>query len=133
MNNTVLAFFASTLVVTFCTALLSLSGPNASWGLSFLIAQVAAMVSVFALLFITLPLHFILVRFGRVHILWYLLPGLLTGPTFIFGLKPFGDDALSALLSQSLMCAVLGALGAATFWFFAVRRPRLTSHSTGWH
>lgn len=130
MKNIAIAIASSVFTVAICTFLLGLAEQPRNWQIGAVVAAVAAVVSIFALIVIALPLHYALDRAGKVGALWYVFPGILVGPGFVVGLKPFGQDAVSGLVLQSLACGSLGAIGAATFWFFAVRKPRLTKQSS---
>ncbi len=70
-----------------------------------------------------LPVFLLLERFGLRRWSHYVLPSMIPGPLFIFLFKPFGNDPLGYLLQQTAICMALGAVAAATFWWFAVR-PR---------
>ncbi|MDX1537121.1 hypothetical protein [Arsukibacterium sp.] len=129
MKNIAIAIVSAALVVAICTFLMGLAEQYRNWEVSALVAAVAATVSIIALIVVALPLHYALSRTGKVGAVWYVVPGILVGAGFVPGLKPFGQDAVSGLILQSLWCGLLGAIGAATFWFFAVRRPRLTKQS----
>lgn len=124
MKKIAIAIVSSALAVSVCTFLWGVAEQYQNWPVSVLVAGVAAVVSLIALVFITLPLHYVLVRAGKCGIGWYTLPGLLIGLVFVFALKPFGRDPTSVLMLQSLACGVLGVIGAATFWFIAIRPPR---------
>lgn len=130
MKNIVIAIISSALAVSVCTFLLGVAEQYQNWSASALVAGVAAVVSLISLVFIALPLHYALTRAGKIGIGWYTVPGMLIGPVFVLALKPFGDDPTSWLIVQSLVCGLLGAIGAAIFWFIAVRQPRLTKQSS---
>jgi len=129
MKNLAIAIVSAALAVSVSTFLMGVAEQYENWQVSALVAGVAALVSIIALAFIALPLHFVLARSGKVDMGWYTVPGMLIGPLFVLGLKPFGQDPASGLVVQSLICSFLGVVGAATFWFFAVRQPRLTRPS----
>lgn len=126
MKNIGLAIVCSTFAVAICTFLTGVGEQPAYWRISAAIAGVAGVVSFVVLVFITLPLHYALTRIGKVGSLWYILPGMLTGPMFVLSLKPFGQDTVPGLALQSLYCGFLGTVGAAMFWYIAVWQPRQT-------
>jgi len=129
MKNLAIAIVSAALSVSVCTFLFGVAEQYQNWPVSALVAGVAAVVAIIALVFIALPLHYVLTRAGKVGIGWYAVPGMLIGPVFVLALKPFGQDSASGLIVQSLVCALLGAIGAAIFWFIAVRQPRITQQS----
>lgn len=69
-----------------------------------------------------LPVHAVLSRQGRSHWGWYAAAGALPAVAFVFGLRPMGDDGVSALIGQSLYFGAIGAAGALVFWFWVVKR-----------
>jgi len=69
-----------------------------------------------------LPIHLILNTKNKNNMAWYVLIGFLPGPIFITAFKPFGNDALQYLISQSLYCGVIGIIGAVYFWYFMVQK-----------
>ena len=129
MKNIAIAIVSSALAVSVCTFLLDVAEQYRNWQVSALVAGVAAVVSIIALVFIALPLHYALARAEKVSIGWYTVPGMLIGLVFVITLKPFGQDSASWLAVQSLVCGLLGAIGAAIFWLIAVLQPRLTKQS----
>ena len=68
-----------------------------------------------------IPIHVVLRKYRKSSIVWYVIAGFLPGPIFIAFFKPFGNDALQYLFYQSLLCGVIGVIGAALFWYNMVR------------
>jgi len=81
--------------------------------------------SLVAVIFVTiwaLPAYVILNKYKKQTIQWYVLAGFVTGPTYVFLTKPFGNDPFLVKITQSLLCGVIGVLGAVVFWWFVVRK-----------
>ncbi|WP_125931920.1 hypothetical protein [Thiosocius teredinicola] len=68
-----------------------------------------------------IPIHLLLKRRNHTRIVWYALIGIIPGPFFVALAKPFGNDSLKDLAYQSMVFSIIGVLGAAIFWFFAVK------------
>ena len=76
------------------------------------------------------PLHYVLKKYARQELHWYLLASAVPSLIFVYGFKPFGLDSSVDLAKQAFFCSVCGLIGAAAFWYVAVYRTRITRRSS---
>lgn len=119
----VLAIVATTMIVF----LLSGIGNDLQVAATLGAGIVSAIVAFWVMLLWGLPVHFFLLWLERQEFFWYAIAALIPGPIFIFFVKPFGEDELKYLLSQSVLCSAIGVIGALAFWLYVVRRERIKS------
>ena len=86
------------------------------------VAMVSPIVLTLFFIIWALPIHLILNSKNQKNMAWYALAGFLPGPIFISAFKPFGNDSLQYLISQSLYCGFIGIIGAIYFWYFMVQK-----------
>lgn len=95
--------------------------------MSFIIASTAAIVALFVVAVWAIPVHLLLQKLGYSNIAWYIVAAIIPSFTFIYGLKPFGNDKPIDLLMQASICSLAGGLGAVAFWYILVYRQRIKS------
>ena len=83
----------------------------------------AWMVSAATILFIALPLHFILKVYGKSYAALYVVPGFSLAAALTYMVEPFGQDGNYWLLWQCLAMGFLGASVAGVFWSIASNEP----------
>lgn len=93
--------------------------------ISFLIASVAAIVALIVVVVWAIPVHFLLRRYGFSNIAWYVVAAIIPSFTFIYWLKPFGNDKPMELITQALFCSLAGGLGSVVFWYLVVYRQQI--------
>ena len=98
--------------------------------ISLVMAGVATLVASLVVFLWGLPVHFILSKLNYRRIIWYLMGAIPPSFVFIYVFKPFGLDSNIDLLQQALFCSFVGSLAAATFWYIAVYRQRITEFSS---
>lgn len=55
---------------------------------------------------------------------WYVVAAIIPSFTFIYWLKPFGNDEQIELLGQAMFCSLAGGIGAVAFWYIVVYRMK---------
>ena len=85
------------------------------------ISGVASLVAMMVCVLWVLPLFLILERRTIRNLNYYLLFGGVPGPIFVFGFHPFGDDKMSGLVQQALICGIIGMISAIVFWCVAFK------------
>lgn len=133
--NIKLVFIGSSVVilvvftVTLAACLMDSIGAGFPIPIGFLIASFAAVVALIVVAVWAIPVHLLLQRFGFSNVGWYLLTAIIPSFTFIYGLKPFGNDKPIELLMQASFCSLAGGLGAVAFWYILVYRQRVKNYS----
>ncbi|WP_127560362.1 hypothetical protein [Saccharospirillum alexandrii] len=117
-------------VVFLVSVIDSVGSDYSDFRISLVIAGVASLVACIVVIVWAIPVHFTLRQLKHQSLVWYLLAALIPGFTFIYAFKPFGQDSDIDLLQQALFCSFSGCIGAASFWYIAVYRQRITSHSS---
>lgn len=118
----VLATLLASLVPILISGLMFVFGGTYPYGpaVALTVVGVAGLVGLLVILGWGLPLHFALAMFERTSWVWYAAVGLLPGPVFVLGLKPFGNDVVQDLLIQAGHCSLIGVVAALVFWYIAV-------------
>jgi hypothetical protein len=83
------------------------------------VLMAALVVSVAAIVCVALPLHFVLIRFGRPRSYYYTITGFLLPAIVILAINPFGSEVASWIKWQAMAMGVLGASVATIFWWIA--------------
>lgn len=123
----VLIVFTVTFLVS---AIDSIGSDYSDLRISLVIAGVAALVACIVIIVWALPVHLALRKLKHQSLVLYLVAAVIPSFIFIFAFKPFGQDSGIDLLQQALFCSFLGCLGAASFWYIAVYRLRITRRSS---
>lgn len=134
MKNIILASISVVIAVFIVTLLLSLidsiGRDYSSIIISFVVSGIASVVAAIVTLIWAIPMHFILAKYHRIHLGWYLLLAVVPSFVFVYGFKPFGNDSAATLVMQTVVCSLVGSIGALVFWYVVVYKQRITKSSS---